>query len=68
MKGKWETTDCPVCHQPCYVKSKEKCYYCGYDKSFEDAEKAIAELKDAISAELIKVVKWLKNIFMEEVK
>ena len=63
-----ELTDCPKCNEPYYYKRKEKCLYCDYDKSYEDLLLAVAELKEAIAIELIKVVKWVKNIFMEEVE
>jgi len=61
-----ELIDCPKCKHKYYYEKKSKCLWCGYDKGFEEAEKAMQDLKDAVYDELIKIGKWVRSIFMEE--
>ncbi len=61
-------TNCPICNKPYYYIPKKKCIACGYNKDIDEFREAVQELKEVIADEIIKVVKWLRNIFMEEVE
>lgn len=62
-----DLTICPKCGKDSFYSKRDRCLECGYDKGFQDAEQAIQDLKDAIYNELVKMGKWLRNIFMYEV-